>query len=87
MSLKNKNTITADIHRMNANAHICIITIRDGDELVVDNSDIGLESNEDGTANTVWLRNKISSYVNGYRKAKVRKINSKIPVSVEEGGE
>lgn len=84
MSQKNKNIITADIHSMNANAHICIITIRDGNELVVDNSDIGLESNEDGTANTVWLRNEISLYVNGYRKAKARKLNSKI--SVGTGG-
>jgi hypothetical protein len=77
------NQITANVHSMNANSNICIITIRDGDELVVDNGNIGMEANEDGSANTAWLRDKISMYIIGHRKAKARKTNSKIPVAIE----
>ncbi len=77
-----KNKITANVHSMNANSNICVITIRDGNDLVVDNSNIGMEPNEDGSANTAWLRNKISMYVIGHRKAKARKANSEIPVAI-----
>ena len=77
-----KNKITANVHSMNANSNICVITIWDGNDLVVDNSNIGMEPNEDGSANTAWLRNKISMYVIGHRKAKARKANSKIPVAI-----
>ena len=78
-----KNQIKANVHSMNANAHVCVITIWDGDEVVVDNSNIGMEPNEDGAANTAWLQNRISTYVMGYRKAKARKVNSKIHVAIK----
>ncbi len=87
MTNDKKNTIAATVHLMNANAHICIITIRDGNDLVVDNSDIGLEVNPDGTANSAWIREKISSYVSGHRKAKAMEHNSKISVLVGDEGE
>jgi hypothetical protein len=77
-----KNKITANVHSMNANSNICVITIWDGNELVVDNSNIGMEPNEDGSANTTWLRNKISMYIMGHRRSKERKLNSKIPVAI-----
>jgi predicted transcriptional regulator len=78
------NQITANVHSMDANSNICIITIRDGNELIIDNSNIGMESNEDGSANTVWLRDKISSYVAGHRAAKARKDNAVIHIDIGE---
>ena len=76
--------ITASVHSMDANSNICIITIRDGNELVVDNSNIGLETNQDGSSNTAWLRDRISSYVAGHRAAKARKDNAVIYIDIGE---
>lgn len=76
--------ITASVHSMDANSNICIITIRDGNDLIIDNSNIGMEPNEDGSANTVWLRDKISSYVAGHRAAKTRKDNAVIYIDIGE---
>jgi hypothetical protein len=60
------------------------VTIKDGDEIIVDNKNIGLLLKEDGSANTSWIQNKISNYVIEHRKNKLRKSNETISVSIGE---
>ena len=48
-------TFSANIHSMDTNNKTCVVTIKDGDTFIVDNVNIGLELNSDGTANTCLL--------------------------------
>lgn len=73
---------SANIHSVNTETKTCIVTIRDGDDLVVDNSNIGLELNSDGSANTEWIYSKVSSYIADHRKAKERSRSSFISVNI-----
>jgi len=72
------SSITANVHNINTEEGICLVTIKDGDETIFNKKNIGLELNEDGTANTVWIQNRISSYVSDHKKNKIKKLNSSI---------
>lgn len=78
------NNITANVHNINTDENVCFVTIKDGDEIIINNKNIGLLLNEDGTANTTWIQNKISSYVIEHRRDKLRKSNEVISVSIGE---
>ncbi|HIB85249.1 MAG TPA: hypothetical protein EYO59_11830 [Chromatiaceae bacterium] len=73
-------TITANVHNIDTETQSCVITIKDGDELVLERKNIGLELNPDGTANTAWIKDKISSRISSHRRDKVRKKNASISV-------
>lgn len=75
-------TITANVHTVDTETRSCVVTIKDGDEFILERKNIGLELNEDGSANTVWIKSKISSRVSGYRRDKTRKKNASITVDI-----
>jgi hypothetical protein len=74
--------ITANVHSIDTENQSCIITIKDGDEIVLEKKNIGLELNPDGTANAAWIKSKISSRVSSHRKDKTRKKNASITVDI-----
>jgi predicted transcriptional regulator len=80
----NNNTITANVHNINTDENVCFVTIKDGDEIIVDNKNIGLLLNEDGSANTAWIQTKISAHILEHRKEKTRRANESISVSIGE---
>jgi hypothetical protein len=60
--------ITIEIIYINTEQRVCQVNIHDGAELVVDNSNIGLELNQDGTADMAWIKNKAKELVFGPRE-------------------
>jgi hypothetical protein len=42
------------------------VTIKDGDNFIVDSVNIGLELNSDGTANTLWIKDNIRTRISYY---------------------
>jgi len=75
--------ITANIHLIDSEQKFCVVTIKDNDEIILDKKNIGLELSPDGSANTVWVQDKISKKVSEHRKNKIRKLNSEILVSIK----
>ena len=61
------SNITANIHSINTLEKTCVISIYDGDSVIVDNNNMHLELNSDNTANTIWLKQKIKNKVADYR--------------------
>ena len=51
------------IHEINTFSKVCIVTLYDGDVLIIDRKNIGLELNPDGTANTQSVIQKIKNHV------------------------
>jgi len=60
--------ITVEIIYMNTDQKVCQVKIHDGAELVVDCANIGLELNQDGTADMAWIKNKAKELVFGHRE-------------------
>ena len=66
---------SANIHIISTEHKTCLVSIKDGDEVVLANKNIGLELNDDGTANTAWIQDTISTYIITHRKFKNRIIS------------
>lgn len=67
--------VSANIHSINTENKTCLVSIKDGDSIICANKNIGLELNGDGTANTAWIQDTISTYVTTHRKFKNRSIS------------
>ena len=76
-------TISIKIHNINTTSldPTCVVTIKDGENVVVDNANIGLQLNPDGTANTTWIQKVAKTKVLEYRTLG----NSIITVDTGEG--
>ena len=59
--------ISTTIHKINTEDTSCIVTVYDDGKLIIDRSNIGLELNPDGTANTQWISERLKNYVFGKR--------------------
>lgn len=70
--------VAANVHSINTHTKNCIVTVFDGDDVVLNHINIGLELNEDGTANTTWIRENIKTRVSQYRSEK--KISNKLKI-------
>ncbi len=60
--------ITIEIIQIDTEKEVCIVKIQDGAELIVDTLNIGLELNQDGTADMAWIKNKAKDLVFGHRE-------------------
>ncbi len=60
--------INIEIIYMDTEQQVCQVKIHDGAELVVDCQNIGLELNQDGTADTAWIKNRAKELVFGHRE-------------------
>ena len=60
--------ITIEIIHIDTEKRVCIIKLQDGSELIVDTLNIGLELNQDGTADLAWIKNKAKELVFGHRE-------------------
>lgn len=61
-------TISIKIHSMNIEKKNCVVTVKDNGAPVLENTNIGLELNPDGTANTDYI----------IHRAKIRVRNARI---------
>lgn len=61
--------IAIEIIQIDTEKEVCVVKIQDGAELIVDTLNIGLELNQDGTANMEWIKNKAKDLVFGYRES------------------
>jgi hypothetical protein len=59
--------INIEIIYMNTEQRVCQVKIHDGSELIVNCKNIGLELNQDGTADMTWIKNKAKEIVFGNR--------------------
>tara|TARA_R110000824_G_scaffold49838_23_gene139726 strand:+ start:5352 stop:5585 length:234 start_codon:yes stop_codon:yes gene_type:complete len=75
--------ISIKIHSTDTSDGVCVATIKDGNNIVVDNANIGLQLNLDGTANTEWIEEKARHKVLTYRKKTTA--NSIIIINSGEG--
>ena len=60
--------ISIKIHSTDTSDGVCVATIKDGNTIVVDSANIGLQLNADGTANTEWIKERARHKVLVYRK-------------------
>ena len=60
-------SISVNIHSTDTTAQTCIATIRDNGVLVCEYANIGLTLNLDGTANTVYMNERIKIAVQNFR--------------------
>jgi hypothetical protein len=60
--------INIEIIHMNTEQKVCQVKIHDGADLVVDCKNIGLELNQDGTADTAWIKNRAKEIVFVHRE-------------------
>ena len=72
-------SIIVKIHEQNLTAQTCVVTIKDGVDVVVDYVNIAIVLNEDGTANTIDLNHRIKNQVKMYRDK-----NSKLLIDTGE---
>ena len=81
-----KSNISANIHHTNTDNKTCVVSIYDGVDLIVQNVNIGLELNPDGTANTQWIKANIKSMVADHRfhEKELNSGSSDILVSIPE---
>ena len=49
-------SIKTIIHSISQRGKSAVLTIQDGDIVLVDKKNIGIQLNDDGTANTEWLK-------------------------------
>jgi hypothetical protein len=61
--------INIEIIYMNTEQKVCQVKIHDGIKLIVNCKNIGLELNQDGTADMTWIKNKAKEFVFGQREA------------------
>ena len=82
-------TVTIKILELNAENRVCVAEVTDNN-VIIATGNFGLdELNPDGTANTVWITNRVKQYVIDYRKdiaqtLSANKITSTINSSSEE---
>jgi len=62
--------ITIEILKLDLETKVCIVKVYDGVECVISEGNIGIELNNDGTANLDWLKNQIEAKVFGHRELK-----------------
>ena len=60
-------SISIKIHSTDTNLKNCIVTIKDGETIIVDAKNIGLTLNEDGTANTDYIKETAKEQVRQHR--------------------
>jgi len=60
--------ITIEIVQIDTEKEVCIVKIQDGAEFVADCANIGLELNQDGTADMAWIKNRAKEIVFGHRE-------------------
>jgi hypothetical protein len=60
--------ITIEIIHIDTEKRNCIVKIHDGGELIIDNLNVGLELNQDGTADMAWIKNKTKEIVFSHRE-------------------
>jgi len=63
-------SIKTTIHRISQKGKSAVLTIQDGDIILIDKQNVGIQLNDDGTANTEWLK-LYTKYV-AYHKRLVR---------------
>ena len=65
----------ANVHSIDTRHQQCIVTIKNEEGVVsLDTVNIGLELNPDGTANNVWINEKIKDYLNMHIEPTRRKV-------------
>ena len=60
-------SISIKIHSTDTNLKNCIVTIKDGETTILDEKNIGLTLNEDGTANTDYIKVTAKELVRQHR--------------------
>ena len=60
-------SISIKIHSTDTENKKCIVTIKDGETTIVDAKNIGLTLNEDGTANTDYIKETAKEHVRQHR--------------------
>ena len=60
-------SISIKIHSTDTNLKNCIVTIKDGETTLIDGKNIGLTLNEDGTANTDYIKETAKEFVRQHR--------------------
>ena len=72
---------TANIHSIGIERKMCVVTIMDGSEYIINKKNIGLELNPDGTANTEWIKAEIKMHTNR-RLTAPKSLATAIPVTI-----
>jgi hypothetical protein len=61
------NTVTIKILELNTETRVCVAEVTDSNTVIF-TGNFGIdELNPDGTANTVWITNKVKEFVIGHR--------------------
>ena len=56
-----------EIHSIDTEAGTCIATIRDGETILIDNKNIGLQLDSNGDADMDYIKSRAAFYINNKR--------------------
>jgi hypothetical protein len=56
-----------EIHNIDTEAGTCIATIRDGETILIDNKNIGLQLDSNGDADMEYIKSRAASIINNKR--------------------
>jgi len=66
---------TANVEYISTKNKVCVVSIKENSQIFLDSSNIGLELNPDGTANTVWIQNEIKKQITSHVHRRNKKTN------------
>jgi len=72
------SSVTATIHKIYTKQQSVVITLKDDEEIVIENKNILVKFNEDGTIDEEWLNEFLKEKILFHRLAKLEKVEKDI---------
>ena len=72
------SSVTATIHKIYTKQQSVVITLKDDEEIVIENKNILVKFNEDGTIDEEWLNKFLKEKILFHRLAKLEKVEKDI---------